>query len=75
MPHSRPMSTIGPRCHELRIPDQAANWRIVYRVDGDAIVIAEVFCKTTRATPHQVIEQAQRRLRNYDQVARGEESS
>ena len=38
MPHSRPMSIIGPRCHELRIPDATVTWRIVYRTDSDAIV-------------------------------------
>jgi phage-related protein len=38
MPHSRPMPTIGPRCHELRIPDANRTWRIVYRIDTDAIV-------------------------------------
>ncbi len=47
MPHSRPMPSIGPRCHELRIQDQSKTWRIVYRRDSDAIVIAEVFAKTT----------------------------
>jgi phage-related protein len=68
------MSMIGPHCHELRIPDEAANWRIVYRVDADAIVIAEVFRKTTQATPYQVIERAQGRFQSYDRVVRGEKS-
>ncbi|MEW6058492.1 MAG: type II toxin-antitoxin system RelE/ParE family toxin, partial [Bdellovibrionota bacterium] len=26
MPHSRPMPTIGPRCHELRIIDEDKTW-------------------------------------------------
>ena len=39
MPHSRPMPTIAPRCHELRIKDARSDWRIVYRVDSDAVVI------------------------------------
>jgi phage-related protein len=33
LPHSRPMPRIGPRCHELRIPDADATWRLVYRLD------------------------------------------
>ena len=66
MPHSRPMPTIGPRCHELRINDERVTWRIIYRLDADAIVIAEVFSKQTTATPAGVIEAAQRRLREYD---------
>ena len=43
MPWSRPMPSIGPRCHELRIIDVSGTWRIIYRVDSDAIVIADVF--------------------------------
>jgi phage-related protein len=31
MPHSRPMPDIGERCHELRIVDVDATWRIIYR--------------------------------------------
>lgn len=58
------------RCHELRIQDQQEIWRIVYRIDGDAIVIVEVFKKKTQATPKRVIEQSQVRLRRYDQAAK-----
>lgn len=36
MPHSRPMPTIGARCHELRIIDETVTWRIIYRLDPDA---------------------------------------
>lgn len=66
MPHSRPMPSIGPRCHELRITDAAANWRIVYRLDDDAIVIAEIFSKKTRKTPDDAISVSRERLRRYD---------
>ena len=66
LPHSRPMSSIGPRCHELRINDRNATWRIVYRIDTDAIVILEVFKKTTARTPVPVIDTCKRRLRMYD---------
>jgi len=66
MPHSRPMPSIGPRCHELRIADERMDWRIVYRVDSDAIVIVEVFEKKTRKTPQSVIDTGRRRLRDYD---------
>ena len=66
MPHSRPMPSIGPRCHELRVRDAEKNWRIIYRLDADAIVIGEVFHKTTRQTPGQVIDVCQRRFKRYD---------
>jgi len=65
MPLSRPMPSIGPRCHELRIVDERIDWRIVYRIDTDAIVILEVFEKKTRSTPLQVIEVCKRRLKYY----------
>jgi len=68
MPHSRPMPSVGRRCHELRIKDQDHEWRIVYRTDSDAVVIADVFRKTTRATPSVVLEACKRRLRMYDEV-------
>lgn len=72
-PHSRPMPTVGKRCHELRIVDQSAAWRIVYRTDPDAILILAVFRKSTRATPKQVIDACRRRLRWYDDVAGDQE--
>lgn len=65
-PHSRPMPTIGTRCHELRIIDGDKNWRIVYRIDTDAIVILEVFQKKTQAIPKSVIDNCKRRIRQYD---------
>ncbi len=68
MPHSRPMPTIGPRCHELRIKDANNNWRIIYRVDEDAILIVEVFAKSTRETPHRIIELCRKRLTRYNAV-------
>lgn len=69
MPHSRPMPVIGPRCHELRVHDADHNWRLIYRVDPDVIVIAEVFDKNSRQTPREVIDLCQKRLWVYDQRA------
>jgi len=66
MPHSRPMPSIGPRCHELRIDDAGVSWRIVHRVESDAIVILEVFSKKTRKTPDAVIEACKKRLKEYE---------
>ena len=70
LPHSRPMPTIGPRCHELRIRDSEQIWRIVYRIDPDAILMLEVFSKKTPTTPRGVIEDCRRRLRHYDEHMR-----
>jgi phage-related protein len=70
MPHSRPMPSIGPRCHELRVRDENRIWRVVYRLDPDAILIAGVFSKTTRATSKHDIADCQKRLKVYDEAAR-----
>lgn len=70
MPHSRPMSVVGRRCHELRVNDGSSAWRIVCRVDRDAVVIADVFAKKTRTTPKSVIAVCQRRLREYDDACK-----
>lgn len=66
MPQSRPMPTIGSRCHELRINDADTTWRLIYRIDPDAIVILEVFAKKTEKTPKDVIEACKKRLKEYD---------
>jgi len=69
MPHARPMPEIGPRCHELRVNDAGKTWRVVYRIDPDAIVVADIFDKKTRETPDRIIQDCQRRLRRYDETA------
>jgi len=63
------MRSIGPRCHELRINDEDKIWRIVYRIDIDAIVIAEVFQKKTEKTPKPIIDVCKARLRMYDNAS------
>jgi phage-related protein len=66
MPHSRPKPSLGPRCHELRIDDARVAWRIIYRIDSDAIVILEVFSKKSREPPRSVIDACKRRIKEYD---------
>ncbi len=68
MPHSRPMPSIGGKCHELRVRDESANWRLIYRVDADAIVLLEVFAKKTGKTPAAVIRSCKARLKRYDEL-------
>jgi phage-related protein len=68
LPMSKPMSSIDDRCHELRVNDlnNNKNWRVVYRIDDDAVIILEVFAKTTKKTPDLIIDRCQKRLRSYD---------
>jgi phage-related protein len=41
-------------------------WRIIYRIDSDAIVIAEVFAKKANQTPKEAIAICKQRLKRYD---------
>ena len=70
MPQARPMPAVGRRCCELRIRDEERNWRIMVRLDSDAVVIAGVFPKKARTTPRKVIEVCRDRPRRYDEAAR-----
>jgi len=70
LPYSRPMPNISSRCHELRIVDRDKTWRIIYRTDTDAIIIADVFQKTTQQTPKRVMDDCRRRLRQYDALSK-----
>jgi phage-related protein len=71
LPHSRPMPSIGRRCHELRIVDEDSTWRLVYRIDSDAMVVVEVFKKKAAQTPKHVIASCAARLKHYDELSRG----
>ena len=66
LPHSRPMPAIGPRCHELRVPERDLTWRVVYRLEPEAIVLLDVFAKKTASTPREVIERCRQRLRRFE---------
>ncbi len=66
LPQSRPMPSIGARCHELRINDETATWRLIYRIDEDAIIILEVFSKKTQQTSKKVIDVCKKRIKDYD---------
>jgi phage-related protein len=41
-------------------------WRIVYRIDPDAILVVDWVEKTTRKTLKSVIDLCKRRLQDYD---------
>jgi len=66
MPRSRPMPSIGPGVHELRVRDAAASWRIFYRTDETLILVIQIVAKTIPKTPKEVIRLCQKRLKEYD---------
>ena len=70
MPQAEPLPIVGPRCGALRIRDEGHNWRIMYRVDSDAVLVLEVYAKKTRTIPNEVIHRCKTRLKHYDEIAR-----
>ena len=66
LPQSRPMPSIGTRCHELRINDENLTWRIIYRIYTDAILILEIFEKKTNKTPKSIIDVCKQRIKRYE---------
>ena len=49
-----------------RVASFAVLRRIIYRIDHDALVILDIYAKTTRETPDAVINICQQRLKAYD---------
>ncbi len=74
MPQAEPLSEVGPRCGALRVRDADHNWRIMYRIDSDAVLILEVYAKKTRKIPDEVLERCQRRLKQFDAGCQGSEA-
>ena len=66
LPQSRPMPSIGTRCHELRINDENLTRRIIYRIYTDAILILDVFEKKTNKTPKSIIDICKQRIKLYE---------
>ena len=70
MPQAEPLPIVGQRCGALRVRDGEHNWRIMYRVDPDAVLVLEVYAKKTQKIPQDVIERCKKRLKNYDDAVR-----
>ncbi len=72
LPASRPIPEIESGCHELKVKDERHDWRVVYAVESDAIVILEVFGKGSKRTPKHVKETCRRRVREYRRLTQEE---
>jgi phage-related protein len=68
MPQAEPLPIVGARCGALRVRDGVRNWRIIYRIDADAVLIVEVYSKKTRRIPQKKIDLCKKRLRGYDEA-------
>jgi phage-related protein len=71
LPASRPMPTIGSGCHELRIRGGDGNWRVMYHIADDAVVVLDVFSKKTGTTPKTLLDACRQRLEMYRKVTKG----
>lgn len=64
MPHSRPMPIVALGVEELRVKDEAGQYRaFVVRKTPRGIGVLHVFNKKSRKTPRGAIELARRRLK------------
>lgn len=68
MPYSRPLPTVGPRCHELRVKDESHEWRIVYRIDPTVIIVANIFAKKGKAMQQREFAKAMKALALFDNL-------
>ncbi len=75
MPNSRPMPSVGPNCHELRVSDENVQWRIFYYTAQDAIVILAIVKKKTGATTKKVLDTARQRLRIYKNITETQQNA
>ena len=73
-PRSAPIPSLGVNCHELRIKDGPAGvqWRIIYHIAAEAIVILDVFEKKTMKIPRNVMEACKIRLAQYYRIINGD---
>ena len=72
MPQAEPLPSVGPRCGALRVRDAGHNWRIMYRLDDDAVLVLDVYTKKTRKIPDEVVSKCKLRLKQYDSAAKGQ---
>ncbi len=70
MPQAEPLPVVGKRCGALRVRDGRHNWRIMYRIDPDAVLILEVYAKKSPRIPKEVIDRCQDRLKRYDEAVK-----
>ncbi|WAH58740.1 type II toxin-antitoxin system RelE/ParE family toxin [Pseudomonas silvicola] len=61
----KPISTVGPGVHEIRITADDGAFRVFYLVNRpEAVYVLHAFNKTTQKTPKRAMEMARRRLKS-----------
>ncbi|MDA0834838.1 MAG: type II toxin-antitoxin system RelE/ParE family toxin [Planctomycetota bacterium] len=54
----------------LRVRDSTHNWRIMYRIDSDVIIVVDVYAKKAQKIPDEVISRCIKRLKRYDETVK-----
>lgn len=72
MPHAELLPDVGSRCGALRIRDADHHWRIMVRIDPDAVLVVEVYPKKSRKIPDEVLQRCKQRLKRYDAALKAE---
>jgi phage-related protein len=75
MPQAEALPDVGSRCGALRIRDAGNNWRIMFRIDADAVLVLDVYSKKTRKIPDEVMNRCKLRLKQYDAVVKESKKS
>jgi phage-related protein len=64
MPIARPMPSVGPGVHELRIRDERGIYRVFYLLSfGKGVIVFHAFEKKTQKTPTHELRLAEKRLK------------
>jgi phage-related protein len=50
--------------------DADVTWRLMYRLDPDAVLIGEIFAKKSRTTPKAVIDTCKMRFKQYNEISK-----
>ena len=58
--------------HGRRIVDGPADWRIMYHIAPDAVVILDVFPKKTAATPKSALAECRKRLAEFQRIVKAQ---
>jgi phage-related protein len=67
MPLSRPMPSVGAGVSELRVKDEAGEWRAFYVVKmAEAVYVFHAFGKKTQETLSREIKLGQKRLKEWE---------
>ena len=74
MPQAEALHDVGPHCGALRIRDGEHNWRIMYRIDLDAVLVLDVYPKKTRKIPDEVMNRCKLRLKQYDAAVKADKT-